>query len=135
MLKCNRAYLDMANRNGNTQIWSILPAYFRKTQREMAETTNSLENFLSSEEVMYDPEFYMPYNMFRDACTAYLRRSGYNALRWNKDVYLGPFQKRDLKISDKPVEKMFPRQEGTRRRCVWVFGVDLRVNVEQGEAT
>lgn len=130
LLKCNRAYLDAAQKWGDRNVWTVLPSYFRDTRNEIAQAVNSIEAFLASSEVVLDSERYCPYKDFRDAWKSFAIANGYGQ---NKTITTGlfttPFEKFGLRM-----EKGTTREYrgATKNNVQWVLGLDLAENEDVG---
>ena len=124
LLKCNRAYLEAAAAHGSRNIWTVLPDYFANTRNEMAQAVNCTEAFLSSSEVVLGPEWYCPYNDFRDTWKAFSTSNGYN--QHNKpltvSIFTAVFEKFHLKVATDTRQY----RGVTRENIKWVVGMDMR---------
>ncbi len=110
--KANCAYLDIVNRLKGKDIKTILPQYFRNTQRNISSQTNSFYDFLESEMLRFNPEYYCLLKDFRSAYKGHCDEYELGKpKRWNEDLYLEPFQK--LTISNGFLIEL---DEGTTRR-------------------
>ena len=96
LVKCNRAYREMADMHGSENIWTILPEYFQKTSSEVAQTINVLDAFLASDEVEFGPEQFCPFDEFKNGVTAFAQINGYSRPRFNADYFRGPFVRRGI---------------------------------------
>ena len=120
LVKCNRAYRAMAEEHGSTQIWTILPNYFKNTSSELAQTINALEAFMASSELTFGADCRMPFDDFKNAVNAFAQINGFPRPRFTLDFFRGPFTRRGIR-----------RQKGTFtwRGAVltreFLFGVDL----------
>ena len=54
MLKCVRAYLELANKYSHSDFWHFCPKYFKETREELQKVSNIIMNFMKSDEVVYD---------------------------------------------------------------------------------
>lgn len=109
--KCNRAYLDMAQKIGNKNIWNHLPNYFRGTRAELEESTHPMENFLNSDKVVVASEATCPYNDFIQAFKTHAKEFNLGYVRIDKDFLKTPFAKRKLAVRQMT-------QDGTPGRVV-----------------
>lgn len=98
IVKCNRAYLERSEEDGDKNIWGLLGPYFHKTSSELAQTINVLESFMESDEVQYGEDLFVPYDEFKNSVTAYASINGYQRPRFNQDYIRGPFAKRRITI-------------------------------------
>lgn len=97
IVKCNRAYRDVASRHGSSNIWTILPAYFRRTSNELAQTINQLEAFMASDEVVLGPEHAVPVDEFKNALVAFSQLNGFAKPRLTADFFRGPFSRHNIR--------------------------------------
>lgn len=123
LLKCNRAYREAADKWGNRNVWTVVPAYFHGTRNEMAQAVNSIEAFLASTEVVLADGLYCPYKEFRDSWKSFSMSNGYT--QHQKPVTAGlfrtPFEKYGLRIENACVREY----GGRSQKAQWVVGVDL----------
>lgn len=127
MCKANRAYRDVAVKQklGGRNIWTLLPNYFKETQKEMAEATNSLENFLGSGVLTFNPEYYVHRKTFVAAMNEHLQVVNYRAGKLNKDTVAGPFQNRGLRLDTSATKRRYPRDGGELVSGPFIMGCDL----------
>jgi hypothetical protein len=98
--KCNRAYLETAQRFGSKNIWNHLPVYFKGTRADLEEVTNSMENFLNSDKIELAPEGTCPYNEFISAFKTHAKEFNLGKFRIDKDFLKTPFAKRKLTVKE-----------------------------------
>lgn len=91
--KCVRAYLDAAAKWGWSNIWTVVPEYFKEQRNQLAEGTNPLENFLASDRVRFGGELSVELHAFKAAFYSHCLSNQLRKPTWVKDLYLGPFQK------------------------------------------
>ena len=120
----NRAYQEAVNKYQEEDIWSIAPEYFKKTKEAMAENTNALMHFLSSDNVQLDKSIHVRQNVFVEAFTDHCRKHNLPSKGWNEDYYLGPFAMKDITV--KKCRKKYPRGPGGKLYTgTFYFGVDI----------
>jgi hypothetical protein len=107
--KCNRAYLETAQRCGSKNIWNHLPTFFRTTRKELEEITNSMENFLNSGKVDFAPEAVCSYDEFIQAFKIHAKEFNLGRFRIDKDFVKTPFAKRFLVVKEMTHEGTFGR--------------------------
>jgi len=93
LLKCNRLYLDAVAKWSTENIWTVLPAYFLSTRNELAATTNVLEAFVTSEQVVLDKNGYMTMDDFKMALRTFATANNYTVKRFTKEFFRGVFDK------------------------------------------
>lgn len=93
LLKCNRMYLDAVGKWSHTNIWTVLPKYFLHTRDEMAQATNVLEAFLSSEEVVCKEGVFCSLDDFKSALKVYAQQNNYATKRFTWEFFRGPLEK------------------------------------------
>ncbi len=99
MLKCALAYLEFSKRYADKDIWSVLPAYFKTVQNQVAMVTNSLHHFLSSEKVTFGPELRCPQKAFIQLFNSHCTENNLGRFKFNPDFYAGPFSSRDITVT------------------------------------
>lgn len=128
ILKCNRAYLDAVEKVGDRQIWDVLPAYFKTTQRDMAKMVNSMHGFLESEAVQYSDSYYCALTDMSKSWSKWVTEQHISPKpRWTADLYSGPIEVKGLRIVKE--SRRWPRDTGPRRKANYVVGVELAENV------
>lgn len=98
LVKSNRAYLEYSSMHGRTNIWDVLPEYFKETQKEMAAATNPLVHLFCSNKMVFDKKKYIPENVLKSIYNAHCVENNYKKQRWNPDLYIGPIQQFNIKI-------------------------------------
>ena len=89
--KSNLAYLDAVGKYGKKDIWLDLPSYFKKTQEQISEKTNSLSSFLNSGMVSYNKDFYIHEKIFKSKFNTYCKENNLGLKKFNSDFYNGPY--------------------------------------------
>lgn len=120
MCKANKAYLDASAKYGDKDVWSVLPAYFKNTRDEMAQTVNSVEAFLSSSEVVLHPDKFCPFDDFKAALKSYEVTNGFKGVKYVLDLFRGPFSKFNIKRVRDTKE-----YRGRRLHREYLLGVDV----------
>lgn len=121
LLKCSRAYLDFAQAYPDKDIWSIVPDYFLKIQKQVAMVTNSLQHFLESEKIQYGDDLRIPQKMFVQMFNQHCQENNLGKQKFNSDFYAGPFSTRRIKVvveAGSYKGKAYPRQP-------FIVGLDL----------
>jgi len=122
LLKCVKGYLDFAQRYSNKDIWNVVPKYFKGVQEQVAMVTNTLQNFLASQDVKYGKDLFVPKSIFitryNDYCNANNLRKSQG---FNRDFYNGPFSSRDLKVRIEP--RTYKGRNYTTHEMI--FGIDI----------
>jgi hypothetical protein len=120
LCKCVRAYIEYSGKYASKDIWSVLPAYFKTVQAQVATLTNPLQHFLASEKLVYGPEKCMPQNAFVASYKEHCSLNTLGAPKFNEDVYAGPFSSRELEVRTTSMTyrgKAYATQK-------FIFGVD-----------
>ena len=97
LVKCNRAYLEQAAAHSHSNIWTILPAYFRSTRDAMAADVNSVEAFLASAEVCFREGAFCPFVDFKAALRAFEQANGFKSSKYTGDFFRGPFSRHGVR--------------------------------------
>lgn len=99
--KCNLAYREMTQRMGHSGIWNYLPAYFRETQKKLAEHISPLTDFIKNGILhidLNDDNIYMPLDEFAVMFTKYCRQNSVKMGRFTPDVYANVFETNAFKV-------------------------------------
>jgi len=123
ILKGNRAYLDAVNKFGKNDIWDTLPEYFKETQNDMAEQTNSLVHFLRSDKLVYGKDKVCRQKIFLQVYNEHIRENNLQRCTWKRDFYEGVFEEHNIEIL--PKQSLMDSQLKRKFNCVWLKGVDL----------
>jgi len=99
LLKCVRGYLEYSQKYSDQDIWSVVPAYFKSVQNQVAMVTNSLRNFLSCEKVLFGKDLYCPQKIFVQMFNQHCTENNLGRSKFNPDLYAAPFSARKLKVS------------------------------------
>lgn len=97
MLKANRAYHELVKKYGHKDIWDCLPKYFIDQRKAMAEASNSLSGFLSSDKVLIGAGYICTEVAFKQAYKAYCNENNYSQQKWTKDYIQGPLSYHSIK--------------------------------------
>lgn len=120
LAKCNKAYLEMAERYSHVNIWTVLPKYFKETRDQLAQSVNSVEAFLVSTEVIHGEELYCPMEDFRAALKTFEVSNNYRSKKYDVDFFRGPFSKYNLRI-----ERAKKAYRGANKTRDYVLGIDI----------
>ncbi len=120
---CNRGYLEMINKCGSEDIWSIVPKYFLESRDEMAETTNALTSFLRSDQVIVKKDVEVPESTFIEAFNHHCKELSIPRQRWNHQYCLGPFSSFGISI------KKHAKNKDTKIMGTFFNGVTLSTNI------
>ena len=132
MKKAACAYLSAVNKYHGQDFWSSIPAYFRDTQRDMAQNTHSLEHFMSSGKVVVGDEYYCREKNFVQAFNEHCKECHLERHKFTTDYYLGVFGNYNVTVK-KSVKMRYPNTPNSPSyQGTFIFGVDL-VN-EMGES-
>lgn len=120
LLKCNRMYLDAIAKWSHTNVWTVLPSYFLHNRDEMAQATNVLEAFLSSEDVVIERDVFCSLDDFKAALKVYAQQNNYATKRFTWEFFRGPLDKYGItKIREPRV------YHGKRLTRDYLDGVDI----------
>lgn len=120
ILKCNRAYLEKTRTHGGSNIWTILPDYFKGTRDAMAQDVNSVEAFLASSLVTKNAELFCPFSDFKIALKEFEKQNGYAHTKYTVDFFRTPFTKHGL-----CVVKDSRAYNGRKVLREYVVGIDI----------
>lgn len=120
LLKCNKMYLEAVRKWSSANVWTVLPTYFKRTRDAIAASTNVVEAFLSSSDVMLKPghEIYM--EDFKTALKTFAKQNNFAVKRFTGEFFRGPFQKFGVKM-----ERRFEEVDGKTRAVDYLSGVEL----------
>lgn len=124
LFKCNEAYHYILKEFGNDQIWDHLPEYFKKTQQKLKSKTHPLYAFLESDQLDFDPSFYVTVDSFKAVFQLYVRSNNLKTTVWNDELFMIPFQEMNLEISCP--EKCILSEGGEVHRVQVIKGCRLR---------
>jgi phage/plasmid-associated DNA primase len=130
MKLCISGYLWAVNKYGEKGIWSILPKYFHDNKTEMEQTTNSLQNFLSSGKVELTKTVYVPEKVFKQAFNEHCRENNLQKEQFTSDYYSGIFTNNSISIK-KGIRKKYPANSDQFVHGTYFIGVDVINNNEQ----
>jgi len=129
--KSNLAYLEAVGKYGKKDIWLDLPSYFKKTQEQISEKTNSLSSFLNSGMVSYNKDFYIHEKVFKNKFNIYCKENNLGLKKYNNDFYNGPYldasekNNVDIKVLIKK-KKKYPRNSwGKLIHGNFIIGLDI----------
>lgn len=126
IIKANRAYMEASSKYASKNIWEVLPSYFKSTRNEMAASVNSVEAFLTSADVVFDPSKFCPFEDFKCALKVFESQNGYKASKFTVDFFRGPFAKYKItKVKD------MLEYRGRKVKREYLMGIDLVVRVEE----
>lgn len=130
LLKCVRAYREMASNHRRANLWNKkgdnppLPDYFHRTRAALSRTTNSLVSFIeSSGEVQIQKGARMQWTAFKDMYNRFCKSSGVHPQRLNSsDSYQSIFEQQGLSLTERP-ETMKDLETGNTVTCIWIIGI------------
>jgi hypothetical protein len=123
LLKCVRGYLDYSRKYNNRDIWNVVPAYFKKIQKQVAMVASTLHHFLDSTNVSIGKELFVPEKVFIEHFYAHCKTNNLGSPRFNQDFYVGPFSTYDIEVRTETVMykgRQYPSQPV-------IYGVDIIV--------
>lgn len=133
--KCNAAYLESVNKYGKKDVWPVLPKYFIKNQREIAEQTNSLQHFLASGKIIYHKDIYCRESVFKQFYQNHCKENNFRPKRFTPELYIGVFQDVSEKqnheiVFTKEMKKIYPINSGRVVFGSFITGLDINVDEE-----
>ena len=129
IMKGNRAYIEAVNKYGKKDIWNVLPQYFKDTQQDMTEQTNSLVHFLGSDKVHYGKNFHCRQKVFVQYYNEHVRENGLTKHTWKKDFYEGPLEDKGIEILVR--HSRHDPVAGRKYACNWFKGIGIVADDEQ----
>jgi hypothetical protein len=126
LMKGNRAYMEAVRKYGKKDVWdNVLPVYFKKTQEDMAEQTNSLAHFLASSKLVFGPEFHCRYKAFLQAFNDHVRENNLTPHKFTEDYYSSVFEERKIEFEAR--SSKLDLVTNRKYTCAWLVGVNLVV--------
>jgi len=98
LVKCNRAYRTTAEVHGRSNIWHLLPAYFKKTSQDLLASIQPLEAFLDSGEIIFEEGSYVLLSTFKDKMQEYFYINGMGRQKITKEFFQAPLLRRNLQV-------------------------------------
>jgi hypothetical protein len=96
--KSIRAYIDYTNKYSSSDIWKVLPPYFRNVRNQIAMVTSVFLNFLSSEKIVYGADKKVPQSIFTSVFNKHCEDNNLTKQKFTPDLYNGPFDSKDISI-------------------------------------
>jgi phage/plasmid-associated DNA primase len=121
LLKCVKAYLQMAQDHHDAAIWNLVPEYFKTIQTQVAMVTNTLHNFMASEKVRFGQDLFVPQKVFTASFNIHCTENNLGRQKFNQDLYQGPFGSRDIEVRNESKiykGRVYPTQP-------FIFGLDI----------
>jgi len=123
--KTASAYLSAVREHSGKDFWSSLPEYFRDTQRDMAQSTHSLEHFINSGKVLIGEEYYCREKNFVQAFNEHCKECHLERHKFTTDYYLGVFGNHSITIK-KNLKLKYPNSPGGKTyQGTFIFGLDI----------
>lgn len=127
--KCNKAYLDMARKHSDVNIWSVLPSYFIDTRDALARATNFIVNFMASDAVVIGPDEVCTFADFKQALKEHAAMNSLTQKQLTDDVFVGPFAK--YGVRDVGMQTL--EYNGSKLTSGFLKGCSLRIFARQQE--
>jgi len=126
MKMCISGYIWAVEKYGTKGIWNSLPKYFHDNKEEMEQTTNSLQNFLSSGKIKIsdDKDCYVPEKVFKQYFNDHLNQNHLSKDKWTSDFYKGIFENSNITVS-KRIKRTYPVGSGIDVQGKFFMGVDV----------
>ena len=122
---CVRGYHSALKTYGKRGIWNILPKYFHENKEDMEQTTNSLQNFLKSGNVIFGKQLYIPLKVFSQAFNDHCRENNLPREQFTKDYYMATFTNNGVKVVLQGTRE-YPQKSGIMlKRCSFIVGLDI----------
>ena len=128
LLKCAKAYIETATNHRKSDIWTLLPQEFKISQKEMVETINSLQHFLSSDNVILSPEQKIRADDFTNAYRNHCQQNSFPSSKWTTDLYRGLFEENEIRVERKKHDKQM--KSNKYEHGTWYYGVGVIENEE-----
>jgi hypothetical protein len=131
MQKVVRAYQYYSQKYGHKSIWSVLPNYFKDSQRRIAERSNPKRAFLESNDVVYGEEYYISETELRNRFMEFCKARNFKRQRFALEGWKSDFQEmsneRNVKISiEIKGDRVYPRNGGMMmHRENFILGMDV----------
>ena len=126
MKMCVKGYHSALKKYGKMGIWNMLPRYFHENKEDLEQTTNSLQNFLKSEKVVFDKKLYVPLKLFSQLFNEHCRENNLPKEQFTKDFYMSTFNNNNLKIV-KESSREYPQNSGKMlKRTSFITGLDIQ---------
>jgi hypothetical protein len=124
LAKCSQAYVAMAMRFGDDNIWRHAAPSMKEERKQLEQSSNPLQSFLHApSHTKISPELYCPESDFCDKLKNYMTSLGLGRLRWTREFYDSIFREHRLKIEQGEKE-----YNGGVMSTTWIVGVDLYVD-------
>ena len=139
MLAGARGYLAKINsKNNGTNIWNLVPAYFKEQRMEIAASTHALQGYLeemkkegiikfktfeTEEELINDKIYYVYPKEFKDNFMKWCADSGKQKPNWKKEYYDGIFKKYKIKETPSRRRRNWPPGEDETHCRIWFHGI------------
>lgn len=123
MLKLNMAYHSVVRNYGARDLWAVLPAYFKQTQRDLKGLINALEAFVSNAEnegLSIGPDKYILYTLFRDKFITFCKQNNYPPQKFTTDYCRTIFEEHGFREASATKE-----WDGKMQHRRYVFGIGL----------
>jgi hypothetical protein len=126
MKMCITGYYSALRNYGKMGIWNMLPRYFHENKEDLEQTTNSLQNFLKSEKVVFDKKLYIPLKLFSQLFNEHCRENNLPKEQFTKDYYMSTFNNNNIRII-KEGSREYPQKSGKiLKRTSFIVGLDIQ---------
>ena len=125
MKMCITGYQWAVNRYGDAGIWKILPMYFHENKDEMDQTTNILEHFIKSDNVILSKDKYIPEREFKKLFNEHCRENNLVKEQWSFDFYSTTFMNNNIVIK-KNTRRKYPPKIGDYFAGTFFIGIDIK---------
>jgi hypothetical protein len=123
--KCNVAYLEASSTWSKTNIWKHLPSYFIKNRAYLLEQTNSMLEFLTSDQIAPDLQGFVGKDEFIQEYMSYCKEHALKHKRFSKDTYSSPFAIMGSKYNIPVSIVRNPIINGIKRKGQYITGIRL----------
>jgi len=126
LVKCARAYLELASRNPTACFWKLASPQMLKWKAELLQEVDSLTAFLSSDHFTKDSTGYLAEDDLRDEYKLWLHGQGGHFSRrdWSHDHLSTVYQRNGFEVREEAQE--WPEGSGKRKTGRFVFGLRQR---------
>lgn len=128
--KCNRAYLDLVNKNKGKQFWYFAPNYFKQTQEKLSKQLNSFADMLNCSKLIFDDKIYIRESYLKTLYTDHCKENNVKPMKWCSDLYDGPLYSASIKYKTniryvQGTSKEYPRGSGRYYHGTFIYGLDV----------
>lgn len=117
------SYLCMVQQYAFTDLWNVLPDELKESKSELQSQTNSLEAFVTSEDMQVHPELFIPFKVFKELFETFCSKEHRDFHNLDPDYWGLVFQKHSIKVENGIKDYNGEPALDTK----WITGIDVRV--------